>query len=182
MRRQTNFSSIWSTSSASNVESRGSKPLAIVECTPPPPRPARRVTGRFLYVIEGWSLSFDDLYESVIDERKIYFDQVKITGGFGPVETSFLHDFFDGTRLYIADNPTLQPDDCYRSMYTRKMDQDHFEIRQSAGTFVLKSLSATGTKVNGTIVPQGETVVLSDRDRIEDRIQFELPSWSDIHS
>lgn len=176
MRRQTtNYTSIWSTSSDSSRSS-----AANVGVAKEPAPPVRRMTGKFSYVIEGWTLFFEELCESVIDEKKIYFDQVKITGGFGPGPTGPMYDFFDGTRLFISEDPTWQPDGSYRSLYERKMDPNHFEIRQTAGTFVLTSLSASGTKVNDRIVLQGETVVLCDKDRIEDRVIYEVPSWYDM--
>jgi hypothetical protein len=164
MRRQTNYTSLWSTSSSSIA------PSSVVPNAPA--RVTRRATGEFSYVSSHWTMDFFEIVETVIDMKTVYFDQVKITGGVGPVPTTPLHNFFDGTRLYISDDPSRQPDGSFRSMYERKIDPNHFEIRQSSGTFVLKSLSAIGTKVNQTVVPQGESVVLRNNDRIEDRVMF----------
>ena len=44
--------------------------------------------------------------------------------------------------------------------------------RTSRGTFVLKCLSAKGTKVNDETVPQGTSVVLKHGDVIEDRVLY----------
>lgn len=163
MRRQTNYTSLWSTSSS---------PITPIAPSSMVPTLTRRATGEFSYVSSHWTMDFFEIVETVVVTKTVYFDQVKITGGFGPVPTTPLYDFFDGTRLYISDDPSRQPDDSFRSMYERKMDPNHFEIRQASGTFVLTSLSATGTKVNQTVLPRGDSVILRTNDRIEDRIVF----------
>lgn len=83
-------------------------------------------------------------------------------------------DFFDGARMFVHDAPSFHPDGSFRPMYeNRELDEDHFVLTQPVcGTFVLKSLSDKGTKVNGQVYAQGQEVVLKSFDVIEDRVMY----------
>lgn len=163
-RRKTSYECLWTTTSSS--PSTSTTPQQEQQ-------PQKTITGRFGIIMYSWDWDFIDVHTTVLDEP-VYSDQTKIMCGSRPVVHAYSCDFFDGTRMYVRDMPSRQIDDSFRpTRVHRDLDEDHFEITQpSHGTFVLKSLSAKGTNVNGRIVPQGQEAVLARGDVIEDRVVY----------
>jgi hypothetical protein len=159
-RRKTSYVCSWHTSTTS------SSPAAA-------PVTQKTISGRFGLIVSSWDWDFIDIHTTVLDEP-VYSDQIKIICGSRPIVHAYSCDFFDGTRMHVRDIPSRHIDDSFRpTVVHRDLDEDHFEITQpSRGTFVLKCLSAKGTKVNDETVPQGTSVVLKHGDVIEDRVLY----------
>ncbi len=162
-RKTSSFTSSWSISPQA--------PTAAP--TPTSTTPARTTSGRFGLIVTIWDLDFIDMYQLVLDEP-VYSDQTKFVCGSREIIDEKSCDFFDGTRMFVRDVPSRQPDESFRpACVYRDLDDDHFEITQpSCGTFVLTCLSEKGTKVNHEIVARGASVVLRHGDIIEDRVVY----------
>jgi hypothetical protein len=137
--------------------------------------PWRGSTGEFGLLRYAYDRDFD-IITSWLGEY-MYADQMSIVCGSRPVgkgESLLESDFFDGVRMCVHDAPSFHPDGSFRPVYkNRELDEDHFVLTQPVrGTFVLKSLSDRGTKVNGEMVPQGQELVLTSFDVIEDRVMY----------
>ncbi len=175
-RRKTTFTPLWTTSTPTEPVTVPAAPVVVSAADPfNLPAPWRGSTGEFGLLRYAYDRDFD-IVTSWLGEY-VYANQTSIMCGSRPVAKggSLLDsDFFDGTRMFVHDAPSFHPDGSFRPVYNnRELDEDHFLITQPVrGTFVLKSLSAKGTKVNGEIIAQGQEVVLKSYDVIEDRVMY----------
>jgi hypothetical protein len=171
-RRKTSFTPLWTTSTSTEPVA---KPAAAVVDPFNLPAPWQGSTGEFGLIRYAYDRDLD-VVTSWLGEY-MYVKHTSIMCGSRPVakgESLLDSDFFDGARMFVHDAPSFHPDGSFRPVYNnRELDEDHFLITQPVRrTFVLKSLSAKGTKVNGEIIAQGQEVVLKSYDVIEDRVMY----------